>query len=106
RRSSDLKGTIMYDEYGEEFEPETRFDEMLDETYEAVHIGELTFDPSDILKSCDPVAYRVYLSDYESDMIESGEWSETDPTEDEEDEDCPTQPRRHTSRDRVPEPHD
>ena len=77
----------MYDEYGAEFEPETQFDEMLDEVYEAVHIGELTFDPSDILKSCDPVAYRVYLSDYESEMIESGEWSETDPTEDEEDED-------------------
>ena len=24
----------MYDEYGAEFEPETRFDEMLDETYD------------------------------------------------------------------------
>ena len=96
----------MYDEYGAEFEPETRFDEMLDEVYEAVHIGELTFDPSDILKSCDPVAYRVYLSDYESDMIESGEWSETDPTEDEEDEDGRTTPAATAYiRVRVPERH-
>ena len=73
----------MYDEHGEEFEAETRFDEMLDEVYEAVQIGELTFDPSNVLKSCDPVAYRVYLSDHTSNMIESGEWSETDPTENE-----------------------
>ena len=35
------------------------FDEMLDECYPVVKIGELTFYPSQILKECDPIAYRI-----------------------------------------------
>jgi hypothetical protein len=54
---------------------EERYDEFLDEVYGEVQIGTLTFYPSDILKSCDPIAYRVGLSDYE-DMIESEEGEE------------------------------
>ncbi len=44
---------------------EDMFDEMLDETYPVVKIGELTFYPSQILKECDPIAYRIGVSEYE-----------------------------------------
>ncbi|MGV2479765.1 UNVERIFIED_CONTAM: hypothetical protein IGO34_23300 [Salmonella enterica subsp. enterica serovar Weltevreden] len=73
----------MYDtETGEEFDPEDRFDEMLDELYESITVAGIEFEPSRILKECDPIAYRVYLYDEESERIEAGEWSETDPEED------------------------
>jgi len=44
---------------------ESRFDDMLDECYEPFTMGDLIFMPSDILKSCDPVAYRVGLCEFE-----------------------------------------
>jgi len=44
---------------------EDRFDEMLDECYPVFKIGELTFYPSQILKECDPIAYRIGVSEYE-----------------------------------------
>lgn len=40
-------------------------DEFLDEIYEPYVMGELKFYPSDILKSCDPIAYDIFLSEYE-----------------------------------------
>ena len=49
------------------------YDEMLDECYDEFKIGEMTFYPSDILKSCDPVAYRCGFSDYtDSELEERG----------------------------------
>lgn len=45
---------------------ESEFDEMLDDCHETYNLGGMTFYPSDILKSCDPVAYRCGKSDYES----------------------------------------
>lgn len=42
-----------------------RFDEMLDDSYEPYRIGELTFYPSDILYNCDPIAYRIAVSEHE-----------------------------------------
>lgn len=39
------------------------YDEALDEQGE-VKIGTLTFYPSQILKECDPIAYRVGFSDW------------------------------------------
>ena len=44
---------------------EEKFDEFLDEIYEPFKMGELTFYPSDILKSCDPIAYRVGFNEWE-----------------------------------------
>jgi hypothetical protein len=44
---------------------EDRFDEMLDECYPVFKIGEMTFYPSQILKECDPIAYRIGVSEYE-----------------------------------------
>lgn len=46
---------------------EDEFDESLDDCHEAYNLGGMTFYPSDILKSCDPIAYRYAKSDYESD---------------------------------------
>ena len=45
---------------------ESDFDEVLDEIEESVTICGMKFYPSDILKSCDPIAYRCAKSDYES----------------------------------------
>ena len=42
------------------------FDSFLDDVEESVIISGIVFYPSDILKSCDPVAYRCAKSDYES----------------------------------------
>ena len=46
---------------------ESEFDEFLDEVDSSVVIYGMEFFPSDILKSCDPVAYRCAKNDYESD---------------------------------------
>ena len=45
---------------------EPDFDEFLDDVEESVTICGIEFYPSDILKSCDPIAYRCAKSDYES----------------------------------------
>ena len=45
---------------------ESEFDEMLDDCHETYNLGGMTFYPSDILKSCDPIAYRISKSEYES----------------------------------------
>ena len=61
------------------------FDQYLDEMHDEVTIGDITFSPSKILAECDPIAYRCYFNDYESNQIENEEWFEDDPTEDEDD---------------------
>lgn len=45
---------------------ESEYDEMLDDCYPNVEVVGMTFYPSDVLKSCDPIAYRCGKSDYES----------------------------------------
>ena len=45
---------------------ESEYDEMLDDCYPTVEVAGMTFYPSDVLKSCDPIAYRCGKSDYES----------------------------------------
>lgn len=50
-----------------EFEcDESEFDDYLDNCEESVTICGMEFLPSDILKNCDPTAYRCAKSDYES----------------------------------------
>lgn len=46
---------------------DSEYDDFLDEIDGEVEVGGLTFMASDIIKSCDPTAYRVGKSDYESD---------------------------------------
>lgn len=50
-------------EYTEE-EAEAMFDEMLDDCYEAVKIGNSIFYASQILKNCDPIAYNIGVYEY------------------------------------------
>ena len=45
---------------------ESDFDEFLDDVEQSVNVCGMEFYPSDILKSCDPIAYRCAKSDYES----------------------------------------
>jgi chromosome segregation ATPase len=47
---------------------ESDFDEFLDEIEQPVNVCGMEFYPSDILKSCDPIAYRCSKSDYESNI--------------------------------------
>ena len=54
---------------------EQYYDEMLDEMG-AVSVGTLEFMPSDILKNCDPIAYRVGLADFEDYLREIAEEEE------------------------------
>lgn len=42
--------------------------DLLDEQGE-VTIGNLTFSPSDILRKCDPTAYRITVNEYIDNMI-------------------------------------
>jgi len=48
----------------QEHEAMERFDDMLDEVYEPYNMGGMEYMPSQILKECDPIAYRVSLADY------------------------------------------
>lgn len=61
----DEDGTIMT-----ENEATERFDQMLDECHEELRIGELSWAPSIALEKLDPVAYRVYRSDFLSEFEE------------------------------------
>lgn len=45
---------------------EDEFDEILDDCHETYQLGCMIFYPSDVLKSCDPIAYRISKSEYES----------------------------------------
>jgi hypothetical protein len=49
------------------------FDEMLDESYPVVTMGQLTFYPSQILKDCDPIAYNESLLDFQDSISEVDE---------------------------------
>ena len=57
---------------------EEEFNNFLDDCYESVTIAGMDFYASDVLKSCDPVAYRCMKSDYESnyDVEDCAEWQE------------------------------
>ena len=79
-------------------EVEENIDDIIDEENEEIHIGSLTYYPSQVLRNCDPVAYRCYQSDienyYYSDdkyYLEQGDEVERDGTtfriEEKEDED-------------------
>jgi hypothetical protein len=44
---------------------EEQFDDWLDEVYPTYEIAGITLYPSQMLKNCDPIAYRIALSEYE-----------------------------------------
>ncbi len=50
------------------------FDEMLNSSYEPVMLFESEYLPAEILRNCDPTAYRVYFADFVDAMAEAGEF--------------------------------
>jgi len=55
-----------------EYDLEESYKQMLDECYGTVKIAGYEYETSYALKECDPIAYRVGLSDYESSLSEEG----------------------------------
>ena len=51
---------------------DAQFDEFLDDAEQTVYICGMEFYPSDILKNCDPIAYRCAKSDYEANFDLNG----------------------------------
>tara|TARA_R110000851_G_scaffold320763_1_gene485790 strand:- start:17 stop:235 length:219 start_codon:yes stop_codon:yes gene_type:complete len=49
------------------------YDDMLDNCYPSIKIGNLEYSPSVALYRIDPIAYRVGMSDYESCLREDYE---------------------------------
>ena len=54
------------------------FDQMLNEVYNKVKIGDIEFFPSQILYDCDPIAYSVYLNDWHDSECSDGRCSYPD----------------------------
>lgn len=49
------------------------YDDLLNECYGDIVLGNLTFSPAEIIKTLDPIAYRCGLADFEDVMIENME---------------------------------
>jgi hypothetical protein len=45
---------------------EARFDEVFNEVYPKVVFGQMSYDPADVFKAVDPIAYRCEVADFES----------------------------------------
>ena len=68
-----MNETFYRDDNGDiltESELNERFDDMLDECYDELRIGELSWAPSVALERLDPIAYRVYRNDFLSEFEE------------------------------------
>ena len=64
------------------------FDDSLDDCNGDVVICRITFSASQILRACDPIAYRSLFADYENNkQYEQDEQDEDEQDEDEQDED-------------------
>jgi len=50
------------------FAKRMEFEDYLNDAYGRIEICGQVFFASDILRECDPVAFRVYQSDFESEM--------------------------------------
>ena len=47
-----------------DYDAHEQFNEMLNECYDVIKFGEMTYMPADVLKACDPIAYRCMFNDY------------------------------------------
>ena len=52
---------------------EAEFDDWLDDVYPTYEIAGITLYPSQMLRNCDPIAYRIALSECED---RNEEWDE------------------------------
>ena len=62
------KMTNVKTDYEKEQELRMQFEDYLDDSYGRIEICGQVFFASDILRECDPIAFRVYQSDFESEM--------------------------------------
>jgi hypothetical protein len=58
--------------YLTESELEDRFEEHMDDAYDRVEIGGLTYYAGAVLRAVDPTAFRTYLADWLSLEVEDG----------------------------------
>ncbi len=61
---------VSKEKVGVQMMTEEMFDEILDDVYPTYKIGELTLYASQIVKNCDPIAYRIWLSEWENEEDE------------------------------------
>lgn len=61
----------MKSQFEKDLDIKDSFIEMLDELYPKYKIGNLTFTASEILECCDPVAFRIGLSEHENYLKET-----------------------------------
>lgn len=81
-----MKATLIYED-----ELEQLFNDYLDDAYEPITLGFGKFYASDILKNCDPIAYRIGLGEFADNLVESADiytkgYTDSDMPEDEEEE--------------------
>ncbi len=62
---TDIAGNVVTDA-----DIESMYVNMLDECNDEVRIGTLTYSPSYVLSSVDPIAYRIGLSEYVDSLID------------------------------------
>ena len=76
-----------------EREAKEMFDEMLDVCYDKIRFGDVSYFPSDVFGSTDPIAYRIGVNDYIDSLCQDGDrivsaYEDTDVyMEDDEDDD-------------------
>lgn len=55
---------------------EEQYDLLLDDCHDVIQIGGVSLMPSDVLKSTDPIAYRVGFHDYVDAQVADEVWVE------------------------------
>ncbi len=56
---------------------EDLFEEVLDECYEEVKVGNSTFTPSQVMKECDPTSFRIGAQENVDSLTEDGQLYES-----------------------------
>lgn len=71
-----------------ESEATDRYNEMLDEVYEPIKIGNLHYDVSRVLSEVDPIAWREGFNNWlDSEELEIGTWEQVEAQESDDEED-------------------
>lgn len=70
-----------------DWELEELFDDYINEVDDVVVVMGQGYDPAEVLKECDPTAYRCHMNDWIDFELQDGRLFESDPLEEEADED-------------------
>ena len=80
---------------------EEDYDNMLDDCYDPLVIGDITLDASRVLKECDPIAYNCGFSDYQEYMYECSQCGEKHEVEEEAEDCCKEEECKHENIDLI-----